>query len=215
MAAGIAHEIRNPLTGIHGYLYAMDEMCAELPPEEPAGMLRATIDKIRKAAGKMESVIRRVLDFSKPGTPRLELLDLATPVQEALSLLAPTLRKAGVSVLRLRPSPASARPHAAGAGGQHRRQPARAIASPGTKSASTSASKRRIRVSLTRRHRSRHPPRHLERIFDPFTPRPATARASACHRAAHRGRPLRVIRVSTAPSAVPIQLSPPSGPENP
>jgi PAS domain S-box-containing protein len=98
MAAGIAHEIRNPLTGIHGYLYAMDEMCDELPAEGPAGMLRVTIDKIRKAAGKMESVIRRVLDFSKPGTPRLELLDLAAPVQEALGLLAPTLRKAGVTV---------------------------------------------------------------------------------------------------------------------
>ena len=98
MAAGIAHEIRNPLTGIHGYLYAMDEMCAELPEGEASGMFRSTIEKIRKAAGKMESVIRRVLDFSKPGTPRLELLDLSVPAQEALGLLAPTLRKAGVSL---------------------------------------------------------------------------------------------------------------------
>ena len=98
MAAGIAHEIRNPLTGIHGYLYAMDEMCAELSDSETAGMLRTTIEKIRKAAGKMESVIRRVLDFSKPGSPRLELLDLVAPAQEALGLLAPTLRKAGVTL---------------------------------------------------------------------------------------------------------------------
>lgn len=97
MAAGIAHEIRNPLTGIHGYLYAMDEICDELPAE-PASVLRTTIAKIRKAAGKMESVIRRVLDFSKPGTPQLELLDLAIPVQEGLSLMIPTLRKAGITV---------------------------------------------------------------------------------------------------------------------
>jgi len=97
MAAGIAHEIRNPLTGIHGYLYAMDEICDELPAE-PASVLRTTIAKIRKAAGKMESVIRRVLDFSKPGTPQLELLDLAVPVQEGLSLMLPTLRKAGITV---------------------------------------------------------------------------------------------------------------------
>jgi len=98
MAAGIAHEIRNPLTGIHGYLYAMDEICAELSDGEPAEVLRATIEKIRKAAGKMESVIRRVLDFSKPGTPQLELLDLSVPVQEGLSLMIPTLRKAGITV---------------------------------------------------------------------------------------------------------------------
>jgi PAS domain S-box-containing protein len=97
MAAGIAHEIRNPLTGIHGYLYAMDEICDELPAE-PASVLRTTIAKIRKAAGKMESVIRRVLDFSKPGTPQLELLDLSVPVQEGLSLMLPTLRKAGITV---------------------------------------------------------------------------------------------------------------------
>lgn len=98
MAAGIAHEIRNPLTGIHGYLYAMDEICDDLPGTEPVSVLRATIAKIRKAAGKMESVIRRVLDFSKPGTPQLELLDLSLPVQEGLSLMLPTLRKAGVTV---------------------------------------------------------------------------------------------------------------------
>jgi PAS domain S-box-containing protein len=98
MAAGIAHEIRNPLTGIHGYLYAMDELCDDLPDTEPASVLRETIAKIRKAAGKMESVIRRVLDFSKPGTPRLELLDLSVPVQEGLSLMLPTLRKAGITV---------------------------------------------------------------------------------------------------------------------
>lgn len=98
MAAGIAHEIRNPLTGIHGYLYAMDEICEDLPETEPVSVLRATIAKIRKAAGKMESVIRRVLDFSKPGTPRLELLDLSVPAQEGLSLMLPTLRKAGITV---------------------------------------------------------------------------------------------------------------------
>ncbi|MGE4440509.1 MAG: ATP-binding protein [Desulfomicrobium sp.] len=98
MAAGIAHEIRNPLTGIHGYLYAMDEICDDLPETEPVSVLRATIAKIRKAAGKMESVIRRVLDFSKPGTPRLELLDLSVPTQEGLSLMLPTLRKAGITV---------------------------------------------------------------------------------------------------------------------
>ena len=107
MAAGIAHEIRNPLTGINGYLYAMDEICSEMPDEESAGILRATIEKIRRAAGKMESVIRRVLDFSKPGSPRLEVLDIQAPVQEALGLLAPTLRKAGVEVaLHLAAAPA-------------------------------------------------------------------------------------------------------------
>ena len=98
MAAGIAHEIRNPLTGIHGYLYTMDEICTELSDEDAAGMLRAIIEKIRKAAGKMESVIRRVLDFSKPGAPRLEALDLALPVHEALGLMAATLRAAGIAV---------------------------------------------------------------------------------------------------------------------
>lgn len=98
MAAGIAHEIRNPLTGVHGYLYAMDEICDELPESPHVLILRQTIAKIRKAAGKMESVIRRVLDFSKPGTPRLELLDLTVPVQEALGLMLPTLRKAGIAV---------------------------------------------------------------------------------------------------------------------
>ena len=98
VAAGIAYEIRNPLTGIHGYLYAMEEICSGLSDAESTGVLRATIEKIRRAAEKMESVIRRVLDFSKPGTPRLELLDPTLPVQEAISLMALILRKVGIAM---------------------------------------------------------------------------------------------------------------------
>lgn len=95
MAAGLAHEIRNPLSGILGYLYALEAMARELP-EEAAQTLDTITAKLGTAAGKIEAVIRRVLDFSKPSVPHFQHLDVRDPVTEATSLMATTLRKHGV-----------------------------------------------------------------------------------------------------------------------
>ena len=53
------------------------------------------------ASHKIESVIRRVMDFAKPGEPRLAFIDLNRPITEALNLSAVTLRKSGVELERV------------------------------------------------------------------------------------------------------------------
>lgn len=90
VAAGIAHEIRNPLSGINIYLDTLVKMYERGTNLETVGEILA---QIKVASGKIESVIRRVMDFSKPGQPRLAMVDVNLPVENALSLCAAALRR--------------------------------------------------------------------------------------------------------------------------
>ena len=93
VAAGIAHEIRNPLSGINIYLDTLAKIYDRGEHLETVGEI---ITQAQAASGKIESVIRRVMDFSKPGHPQLVLVDVNQPVENALSLCAAALRRDGV-----------------------------------------------------------------------------------------------------------------------
>lgn len=95
MAAGIAHEIRNPLSGINIYLDAGKNI---LDHDGDSGMLREVLDKIQAASAKIEAVIKRVMDFSKPMEPKLVPIDIQRPIEDALGLSAVTLRKTGIEI---------------------------------------------------------------------------------------------------------------------
>jgi PAS domain S-box-containing protein len=95
VAAGIAHEIRNPLSGINIYLDTLGKIHERQENLETVGEILA---QMKVASGKIESVIRRVMDFSKPGQPRLTLVDVNQPVENALFLCAAALRRDRVGV---------------------------------------------------------------------------------------------------------------------
>lgn len=94
VAAGIAHEIRNPLSGINIYLNALEKLFER----GDLAKARETLVKIHAASAKIESVIKRVMDFSRPSEPKLEPTDINRPVEEALGLSAVMLRKSGITV---------------------------------------------------------------------------------------------------------------------
>jgi PAS domain S-box-containing protein len=97
VAAGLAHEIRNPLSGINMYLSALEDLLSE---PDRAREARAIVERIQNASGKIETVIKRVLDFAKPGAPRLGWVNVNHVMEEALELSAVTLRKAGITLER-------------------------------------------------------------------------------------------------------------------
>ena len=94
IAAGIAHEIRNPLSGINMYLSALEGMLTDPPNPEVASV----ITKMQAASAKTEGVIKRVLDFSRPSAPMLEWVNLNQLVLNALDLSQVSLRKSGISL---------------------------------------------------------------------------------------------------------------------
>ena len=95
VAAGIAHEIRNPLSGINIYLNALEKV-ADKPDSRPT--VDQIIGQLKSASRKIESVIKRVMDFAKPAEPKLALIQVNQPIADALNLTAVTLRKSGIAI---------------------------------------------------------------------------------------------------------------------
>lgn len=105
VAAGIAHEIRNPLSGINIYLNTLEKIYDKENQTEKA---RQIIEQIKSASQKIESVIRRVMDFSRPGEPKFIRTNINQPIDEATKLSAVSLRKSRIT---LEKSLASDLPH--------------------------------------------------------------------------------------------------------
>jgi len=95
VATGIAHEIRNPLTAVNMYL---DVLNTTLDKQGGLEKANKTIERLQTASNKIESVIRRVMDFSKPSEPKFVLKDINQPIGETLKLTSVTLRKSGITV---------------------------------------------------------------------------------------------------------------------
>ena len=56
------------------------------------------ISQLYSASKKIESVIKRVMDFSKPGEPKFISTDINHAIEEAIHLTAVTLRKSGIAL---------------------------------------------------------------------------------------------------------------------
>ena len=101
LAAGIAHEIRNPLSGLNIYLSAAETLSgdAAFPDPETRERLRRALGTARSASVRIEGVIRRVMDFVKPSPSRPGLMKANEVVTESVELVATTVRKSGTRLV--------------------------------------------------------------------------------------------------------------------
>ncbi len=97
VTAGIAHEIRNPLSGIYIYLKALKQIYNQMGD---ITKVVSIIDKIELASNKIESIIRRVMDFSRPTRPRFVMTDLNQYIDEVTKLSSVTLRKTNIKFVK-------------------------------------------------------------------------------------------------------------------
>lgn len=78
MAAGIAHEVRNPLGSIRLYARLLDQDLADRPAE------RTTVAKIAAAAKHLDGIVGDVLTFSREFRIRREEVEASSIIERAL-----------------------------------------------------------------------------------------------------------------------------------
>ncbi len=100
LAAGIAHEIRNPLSAVNISISSIENIIRRTESLEPEtdGRIRLIMEQMKSATGKMASVVQRVLDFSRPSASRREIADMNKIIEDAILLSSSTLRKREISV---------------------------------------------------------------------------------------------------------------------
>jgi signal transduction histidine kinase len=96
MAAGVAHELNNPLTSVVGFT----ELALEELPIDSA--IRKDLDLVLKEARRARSVVRRLLDFSRQAETMRVKADLNEIVDDVLMLTKHLLHTSNVqSEIRL------------------------------------------------------------------------------------------------------------------
>lgn len=99
MAAGIAHEIRNPLAAIQLYAgMAVDDLSE---PEARVGTALNNSRKIAAAVRGLDAIVNDVLSFAREIEPTLRPVDLAALLEQAVEAHRPAIDAAAVEV-RLR-----------------------------------------------------------------------------------------------------------------
>jgi PAS domain S-box-containing protein len=100
--AGVAHEIRNPLSGINIHLSSLEKLHQEAESlgeaeREKAGRI---IEHIKSASSRIEDEIKKVMNFSRMSVFRLKWADITEAVEEAIDLSKAMLRKRGITLDR-------------------------------------------------------------------------------------------------------------------
>jgi PAS domain S-box-containing protein len=99
ITAGVAHEVKNPLNSMRLWLENLKE---SLPAEPDSGSQQA-VQVLDKEIDRLDAVVKRFLDFTRPMDVRLEATQLAEILKEVIEVAKPQLQKSKIQVAQLVP----------------------------------------------------------------------------------------------------------------
>jgi PAS domain S-box-containing protein len=99
ITAGVAHEVKNPLNSMRLWL----ENLKESLPADSDGSAKQAVQVLDKEIDRLDAVVKRFLDFTRPMDVRLEPTQLAELLKEVLEVAQPQMQKANIQVARLLP----------------------------------------------------------------------------------------------------------------
>jgi signal transduction histidine kinase len=87
LAAGVAHEVNTPLTGISSYAQILLE---DMAPDDPR---RETLEKIEIQTRRVSAIANSLLNLARPERSSFESLPLNDAIHEVLRLFEPQIRE--------------------------------------------------------------------------------------------------------------------------
>jgi signal transduction histidine kinase len=90
LAAGVAHEIRNPITAIKAWLFIQQKHLRPGSPEHEDAQV------ISDEINRLERIVKEVLLFARPSEPRLTNLSATQLLADVQTLLQPQLEKSNI-----------------------------------------------------------------------------------------------------------------------
>ena len=97
MAAGVAHEIGNPLTSILGHTEILHKRLKRKRLKD-GEVLLDLVERTRKETERINRIIKDLLQFSKPPSPHREDVDVNRLVQDSLNVVSVQPRFKAISV---------------------------------------------------------------------------------------------------------------------
>jgi signal transduction histidine kinase len=104
VAAGMAHEIRNPLSGINIHLSALERSLEEADGLDGEYRVQAAgiVRQIQSASERIESVIKKVMGFSRSNAGRMGPADINPAIENAIDFTATQMRRERITLERSR-----------------------------------------------------------------------------------------------------------------
>jgi signal transduction histidine kinase len=94
LAAGVAHEIRNPLTAMKAALFIQQKKFQPGSPEQD------DVEMVEREILRLERIVNDFLRFARPAEPELATIPADQPLEEVQALLTAQLAKQGIQLVR-------------------------------------------------------------------------------------------------------------------